>query len=642
MNGEAVPPQSVPVSQLLNEVESRLRALRTLLDASPATVPGPGAVPTEALAGALMAMVPAASQGALLTALASAAAAFAEGAVVYCREGHRYVAAAGSGASGGLPECLEESDLSGPSGQDKSVRAWARKEDGPAWGPCCGVLVPVLLGDAVPIVVVAAGDRPVAVDAVRILSLFGGLMLQRQQLAARVASLEGAGAVVPVITEAAAGIPVTEGEREGLSKDEELDAWISNLEQESKRTREGGADGPDLKEEPRRPWADSDDEQEIPNLPRSFTAEGVADLRPEDLGLSAAEFERLMGKAAVDWRHSSGEIVEVVGPEAEEASLGETEPIVEDPVDAAPIDSGYGDAGSADEAISWRVAALEEAEEASPALPKDLAQSEEVPSEPAAPEPAEPVTPIPDASDEGESIRFWREADDEDRPPAPALETAGELPGIDWAALVGEAAVPAEAVPEVEPVPETAVSEEAPAAELPESAAEATHPESEVAEPGSIPVSGDLMGLSEEVTRSVEVKDWDDLPSVSAPPEIEPDLPVVPETVVQPSAVAAAPADQAVGVGGVDQNVHIEARRFARLLVAEIRLYNEQAVEEGRRQRDLYFRLKTDIDRSREMYEKRARPEVKQVADYFHEELVQSLAGGDAGMLGLDYPGSRL
>src|SRR5262249_46591031 len=46
-----------------------------------------------------------------------------------------------------------------------------------------------------------------------------------------------------------------------------------------------------------------------------------------------------------------------------------------------------------------------------------------------------------------------------------------------------------------------------------------------------------------------------------------------------------------------------EARRFARLLVSEIKLYNERAVLEGREGGNLYQRLKEDIDRSRQMYD---------------------------------------
>ncbi|HMY75866.1 MAG TPA: hypothetical protein PLQ88_28855, partial [Blastocatellia bacterium] len=51
-----------------------------------------------------------------------------------------------------------------------------------------------------------------------------------------------------------------------------------------------------------------------------------------------------------------------------------------------------------------------------------------------------------------------------------------------------------------------------------------------------------------------------------------------------------------------EQRAHNDARRFARLLVSEIKLYNAARVNEGRRSLDLYDRLKDEIDRSRKVY----------------------------------------
>jgi hypothetical protein len=81
--------------------------------------------------------------------------------------------------------------------------------------------------------------------------------------------------------------------------------------------------------------------------------------------------------------------------------------------------------------------------------------------------------------------------------------------------------------------------------------------------------------------------------------------------------------------------MHEEARRLARLLVSEIKLYNEEQIEEGRRQRDIYPRLQEDIDRSRQMYEERVDAKVRDEVDYFQQEMVNILAGGDAGALGM-------
>jgi hypothetical protein len=82
------------------------------------------------------------------------------------------------------------------------------------------------------------------------------------------------------------------------------------------------------------------------------------------------------------------------------------------------------------------------------------------------------------------------------------------------------------------------------------------------------------------------------------------------------------------------QRAHDDARRLARLLISEIKLYNEKKVEEGRAAGDLYKRLKDDIDRSRQVYDERTPAEVRQDTDFFHDELVRILADGRAEALG--------
>jgi len=118
--------------------------------------------------------------------------------------------------------------------------------------------------------------------------------------------------------------------------------------------------------------------------------------------------------------------------------------------------------------------------------------------------------------------------------------------------------------------------------------------------------------------------------------EVQPDASSsVPEVVQEHPAASAqrfVPLDD-------EEKLHNDARRFARLLVSEIKLYNEQKVTDGRRNGDLYGRLKDDIERSRQMYEKRVTPAVATKADYFYDELVNTLAEGDVSKLGSDYPG---
>jgi hypothetical protein len=131
-------------------------------------------------------------------------------------------------------------------------------------------------------------------------------------------------------------------------------------------------------------------------------------------------------------------------------------------------------------------------------------------------------------------------------------------------------------------------------------------------------------------------------PPVSAPVAPPPARPAAPagEEVERPSTQFIPPAGlKGGGAAAQPQSEaarkHDEARRFARLLVSEIKLYNEAKVEQGRKNKDLYERLKEDIDRSRQMYDERIPDEVRKQSNYFYDELVRILADGDAASLGL-------
>src|SRR5512135_585718 len=77
-----------------------------------------------------------------------------------------------------------------------------------------------------------------------------------------------------------------------------------------------------------------------------------------------------------------------------------------------------------------------------------------------------------------------------------------------------------------------------------------------------------------------------------------------------------------------------DARRLARLLISEIKLYNEKKVDEGRAAGDLYERLKDDIERSRQVYDERTPEHIRRENDFFKDELVRILADGRAESLG--------
>ena len=95
---------------------------------------------------------------------------------------------------------------------------------------------------------------------------------------------------------------------------------------------------------------------------------------------------------------------------------------------------------------------------------------------------------------------------------------------------------------------------------------------------------------------------------------------------------AAAPA--APALSPEETKAHEDAKRFARLIVSEIKLYNEAKVTEGRKAKDLHSRLKEDIERGRQMYHDRISPGLRNNTNYFHDELVRLLAGGDPSALG--------
>jgi hypothetical protein len=100
---------------------------------------------------------------------------------------------------------------------------------------------------------------------------------------------------------------------------------------------------------------------------------------------------------------------------------------------------------------------------------------------------------------------------------------------------------------------------------------------------------------------------------------------------MKPAAPAPPPAP---ALSPEEAKAHEDAKRFARLIVSEIKLYNEAKVTEGRKAKDLHSRLKEDIERGRQMYHDRISPGLRNNTNYFHDELVRLLAGGDPSALG--------
>jgi hypothetical protein len=219
---------------------------------------------------------------------------------------------------------------------------------------------------------------------------------------------------------------------------------------------------------------------------------------------------------------------------------------------------------------------------------------EPAPEEPAAPAPPPVAAPEPAAEISEATVRIpvYR--------PTPAPEPARPLAGIS-----------------TQEVPQAA-----PASAPPPAPRDATEDATVLVRRATAPVPAPPPAApEEEVSERTAVRSAGRTTEVAPPPDVSgPGL-----------AFAAGRTVRTTG----ENALHDEARRLARLLVSEIKLYNEEQVLEGRRNRDLYVRLKEDIDRSRQIYDERVHESVRTTTDYFHQELVRSLAGGDARALGL-------
>jgi hypothetical protein len=105
--------------------------------------------------------------------------------------------------------------------------------------------------------------------------------------------------------------------------------------------------------------------------------------------------------------------------------------------------------------------------------------------------------------------------------------------------------------------------------------------------------------------------------------------------------LAPAPGVEAGDAQGseAEEKLRKDARRLAKLLVFEIELYHKTEAAEGRKSKDLYKRLKRDIELSRQTFDRRFGETVGKQFDYIHDELVRTLACDDPSLLGSDYPG---
>lgn len=377
--------------------------------------------------------------------------------------------------------------------------------------------------------------------------------------------------------------------------------------------------------------------------------EPIGDLEPPAEAEAPAE-----GPAAVDTYALAAEPAYEIAPEAEttwEAPAAELAPVtaVEPNADFA-ADDGWGAVGTAAE--------LPPVEVAYEAAPAELPEAELAEAELSELEAAPLLAEEPLAATSG-----YAYAEVEPEPVAPPV-VAWELPVAEpTPAFAPAAEEPAEAPTQM--LPAVGYADEGPATDadatvlitqpsLPEvapAAAAADSPNATMM--WSIPVAPAAPAVEPMAPPVMAPPTPAPPPVVAAPlPAPVPDVtPAVATTEVKPPAaksgdtVEVRPPEDLQGPGwafattriqtiGRDP-AHEEARRLARLLVSEIKLYNEELVDEGRRMRNIYGLLKEDIDRSRQMFNERVDAKVRSEADYFHQELVRILAAGDAVALGV-------
>lgn len=191
----------------------------------------------------------------------------------------------------------------------------------------------------------------------------------------------------------------------------------------------------------------------------------------------------------------------------------------------------------------------------------------------------------------------------------------------------------------VETAPPAAEADAGPSAWSLESEPRTEAPPATPAEPVPPPVPEDV---PEDVPAKAQ-------PTPSEPP---PEAPPAPPTPALPTGDEAPPGSSEVAppsdvqgpgwafagteeMDGDEEARHEEARRLARLLVSEIKLYNEEHVMAGRQSHDIFERLKDDIERSRQLYDARVDERVREQTDYFYQEMVRVLGAGDPKTLGI-------
>lgn len=123
-------------------------------------------------------------------------------------------------------------------------------------------------------------------------------------------------------------------------------------------------------------------------------------------------------------------------------------------------------------------------------------------------------------------------------------------------------------------------------------------------------------------------------PSPQPPPQPAEDISFSSPSMEMPADPAPAPAPSRAAASN-DPPAIKKAKRVARVLVSDLKLYNEDAVKAAQKSGGLYEKLRDDIDRSYKHYQERVSSLLpNHDVNYFKEELIRQLGDGDEARVG--------
>ena len=130
-------------------------------------------------------------------------------------------------------------------------------------------------------------------------------------------------------------------------------------------------------------------------------------------------------------------------------------------------------------------------------------------------------------------------------------------------------------------------------------------------------LSADKMAQAEEANRGSAPPQLAAQPAVAQADRAE--KPITPESFSLEASIFQREELNISRVEETDPDAVEKAQRFARIIVSDIALYNQEAVIEGIKNGNFYELLKADIQEGRDLYEKRVPGAIKTKKDYFRE-----------------------